>query len=117
MNSQLHTKFSNQPIPILIDSGANLSAINQALVTKWKLLVEPPLVSIKLGNGATMFSKGVTSLTLYLFEQEITWKFYVVSGLPTSLVFGTDLLKDRQAKLDFGSAQLSFLDDQSESML
>jgi hypothetical protein len=108
----LQCQIGNRHFKILVDSGANLSLINEKvshiLVANGHPKREVPGVRIRVANGNRCTAKETISVPLGLGEETSEpVEFLIIRDLPFDFILGTPILQKWNANLDFARKTLT----------
>ena len=100
-------------IKVMIDTGANFSAINSRVALTQGLKIQKHRGFAIIGHGSRTKLFGYTTITLFHGTHAFKVKCAVIRGLPSTIIFGMDQLKKRNAMISLQGEMISMLDDKS----
>jgi len=108
-------KINGKMVRALLDTGASASLINESLLTKLKLTLQP------LSSGQPKLLLFVQAKPLYIVGEadvmvavhnvKIPHRFIVIKSICHDLILGADFLRASAAVIDFSTGIISFADD------
>jgi len=97
---------------VLLDSGANLSAINEKMAKALKLEITSPSnqtpKQLYTANGSSMINKGSVTLELNINGRSFKQQFIVLSGLTVRILCGCDFMRNHRAVVDIAKGEVIF---------
>jgi len=104
--------IGRQHVDALVDSGADVSLISEALFKRIKNKVKyiPSVTGgrcFRSASGHIIKSKGECQADLYIGRRRLNFTFFIISGFKRDMILGNDFLAHFDARLDFGSRTLA----------
>ena len=102
--SVIRVKVNDQFTNLLLDTGANRSAINAKLAERWRLNIDQNIenspTSLYTANGEAMNNKGTVLLQINVDGKNLEQRFIVLDKLTTNLIAGCDFMREHNAIVD-----------------
>jgi hypothetical protein len=102
--------INNRPVRILNDSGADASVMSEQCARRLQLNVkrEGNLPTLRNPNGDGLHCVGVVETTVFMAEQHLQLRAYVVTDLTIELLVGGDFLQKHRAVLSYADLSVSY---------
>ncbi len=105
----INTKIKGTKVKVLIDSGAEITVINESLANKLRLKICKQTSDLKLigANNSPLHISGFTLVEVELGQMKVIQKAIVVKNLSTDFLLGTDCLRQHGVIINFERNTLS----------
>lgn len=106
----MEAKVEYQQVKCLVDSGANISCINQYILhcVKPNAIVQKSKITSGIGVCGEVHSILGTTLELMFGDHKIQQTFHIFETLHAKVILGLDFLRDNKVKTDFENMKLQF---------